>query len=129
MRFQVVPKNERAGPASGMPVVSRGRLNMATWPLAGSMLATMRVSVLYEPSPGRRSEPIRRTLSRPVPSHGWAEGSAGTAVAPGGGVETGASDGFAATLDASGLAEGSGDGSSSPPGLKMPWTRSSAWRS
>ena len=130
MRFHVVPKNERAGPVSGIPVVSRGMLNMATWPLPGSTLATMSVSVLYEPSPGRRSEPIRRTLSRPVPSQGDAAGPAGAAVAPGGGVESGAS---AASGDASGdgttLADGSGVGSSSSFGLKTPWTRSSACRS
>ena len=49
------PQAEYAGheDGNGMFSVSRGRLNMATWPLVGSMLATIMVSVLKDESPGR----------------------------------------------------------------------------
>ena len=61
----------RSGPAGiGMPHESRGRLNIATCFVVGSIETTISVSVLYVPSFGRWSVPMRRMFSRSLPSHG-----------------------------------------------------------
>ena len=53
-----------------MFVESRGRLNIATCFVVGSIEATIRVSVLNVPSRGRWSLPMSRILRRSVPFHG-----------------------------------------------------------
>ncbi len=61
--------------------------NIATWPVVGSMLVTIIVSVLKVLSPGRWSVPRRRMLSRSLPFHGTvatAAGEAGAGEAPAG---------------------------------------------
>src|SRR5579859_5148861 len=67
------PKTARAGPGgTGMSTMSRGRLNIATRLVAGSIETTIIVSVLNVPSFGRWSTPRRRMLSRSVPFQGGA---------------------------------------------------------
>ena len=53
--------------------MSRGRLNIATCLVTGSIETTISVSVLYVPSLGRWSVPISRMLSCSWPSHGGIE--------------------------------------------------------
>src|SRR5579859_5933624 len=65
------PKTARAGPGgTGMSTMSRGRLNIATRFVAGSIETTIMVSVLNVPSFGRWSTPRRRMFRRSVPFHG-----------------------------------------------------------
>ena len=81
-----------------MPHESRGRLNIATCLVVGSIDTTMRVSVLNVPSRGRWSDPTRRMFSRSVPFHGGittlgrAELRTGGGVSVWDGVSTGSSD-------------------------------------
>src|SRR5258706_11731327 len=56
-----------------MFVESRGRLNIATCLVVGSIEDTIRVSVLNVPSCGRWSLPMSRMLRRSVPFHGGIE--------------------------------------------------------
>ena len=65
-----------------MSTVSRGRLNMATCLVSGSIETTMSVSVLKVLSPGRWSAPMSRMLRRSLPSHGGMATS-GTALPTG----------------------------------------------
>src|SRR5258706_8150599 len=53
-----------------MSVESRGRLNIATCLVTGSIETTISVSVLYVPWFGRWSDPMSRMFRRSVPSHG-----------------------------------------------------------
>jgi hypothetical protein len=69
-----------------MPNESRGRLNIATCLLTGSMETTIIVSVLNVPSWGRWSTPTRRMFRRSVPSHGWIVASGRADPWIGGGV-------------------------------------------
>ena len=62
--------------------MSRGRLNIATCLVTGSIDTTMSVSVLNVLSPGRWSAPMSRMLSRSLPSHGGIDTS-GTALPTG----------------------------------------------
>src|SRR5207245_11383856 len=81
-----------------MPHESRGRLNIATCLVVGSIETTIRVSVLNVPSRGRWSEPTRRMFSRSVPSHGGivtlgrSEFRTGGGVSVWDGVSTGSPD-------------------------------------
>src|SRR5258706_14538081 len=61
-----------------MFVESRGRLNIATCLVVGSIEATIRVSVLNVPSCGRWSLPMSRMLRRSVPFHGGIEAAGGS---------------------------------------------------
>ena len=65
-----------------MSTVSRGRLNIATCLVTGSIETTMSVSVLKVLSPGRWSAPMSRMLRRSLPSHGGIDTS-GTALPTG----------------------------------------------
>jgi hypothetical protein len=102
-------------------LVSRGRLNIATCLVTGSIETVMSVSVLMPPPCS--SAPISRMLSRFLPSHGAIE-TAGTGVPIGvasgvaaslGGalVESAVSSGLPAGSDESGAADGSSDSQSS----------------
>ena len=84
---------DRAG--SGTPCVSRGRLNIATCLLTGSIDTTISVSVLNVPSPGRWSAPMSRMLRRSLPFHGGID-TWGTALPAGVSSGTGESVGPAA---------------------------------
>ncbi len=115
--------------------MSRGRLNIATCLLTGSIETTIRVSVLKNPWFGRWSAPINRMLSCSLPSHGgmltWGRADP-TAVGTGVGVSVGSalrlSPGwfvsvFVASADvsaeASGEALSSGQTASVSPPTKM----------
>ena len=84
---------------------SRGRLNIATCFVVGSIDTTISVSVLYVPSFGRWSVPISRMFSRSVPFHGGIVTSGSAEPWIGGGVAVGV-----------GLPMGSSVGSRDPPG-------------
>ena len=100
----------RAGPGGiGTPWVSRGRLNMATCLVTGSIDTTISVSVLNVPSPGRWSAPISRMLRRSLPSHGGIE-TCGSALPTGVPSGTGESVAPAAVPSSLGVAELPGDG-------------------
>src|SRR5215211_2566251 len=75
-------------PGSGKPAISRGKLIIATSPVVGSMLTTIRVSVSDWVRSSAESTPTRRTLIRAVGDSGVAIGatfnsSVGPAVVPG----------------------------------------------
>ena len=103
----------RAGPGGmGTPWVSRGRLNIATCLLTGSIDTTIRVSVLNVPSPGRWSAPMSRMFRRSLPSHGGID-TCGRALPAGVSSGTGESVGPAAVPSSSlgvGVAAWPGDG-------------------
>src|SRR6187399_1692956 len=58
-----LPQTLRAFDGTGTSTMSRGTWNIATSPVWGSTETTISVSVLNDDSPGRWSEPTRRTLS------------------------------------------------------------------
>src|SRR5450759_5990885 len=94
---------------------------MATCREAGSMLATISVSVFQVPSLGRLSVPMSRMLRRPVPSHGTSDGAAVAAPAAGDG---GDGSGLAVAAEAPGAPAGADAAAAAPVsvGLKMFWT-------
>ena len=102
----------RAGPGGiGTSTVSRGRLNIATCLVSGSIETTISVSVLKVPSFGRWSAPMSRMLSRSLPSHGGTVTSGRAlpvGVPSGTGVSVGRADGSGL-----GVAVGPGDGEAS----------------
>ena len=117
--------------------MSRGRLNIATCLVTGSIETTIRVSVLKVPSFGRWSAPMSRMLRRSLPSHGGIDTS-GTGVPTG--VLAGSGVAVGSVVPASvgvGLAEAAGDAVASrshslvgslrkmQPLSRKPWARTS----
>src|SRR4051812_5200372 len=92
-----------------MSVESRGRLNIATCFVVGSIDTTINVSVLYVPSFGRWSDPIRRMFSRSVPSQGGIDTSGRSEPCGGGAERVGSGESAGSSLEP-GVAEPDGPG-------------------